>query len=97
MTLPDRIERAQQRCRAEIILGAARVKRRRWLLDLAAAHNIPAPVLEVDNELAVHAFALELQAKGIEVDALALNIPTADQYLAGARITPPPPTERRNQ
>lgn len=94
MTLPDPIEHAQQRCRAEVTLGLARERRWRWLLDLAATHHIEAPSIDVRDELAIHVFAMDLRAKGIEVDALALTIPTADQYLAGAPITPPPTTTR---
>ena len=93
-TLPDGVELAIQRARAELHLAPARIARRQWLLDLAAAHHMPAPRLEIDDELAVHAFALVLQARGVEVDQGVLDLPTADQYLAGRRPIPPPPVRR---
>ncbi len=93
-TLPEGAELAIQRARAELKLAPARIARRQWLLDLAAAHGMPAPRLEVDDELAVRSFAMALQARGIEVDQAVLDIPTADQYLAGQRPVPPPPVRR---
>ena len=92
---PERIERAQQRCRAELTLGAARKRRWEYLHDLAATRGIELDPIQVDDELAVQRAARRLANAGAPVHWECLTVPTADQYLAGQTITPPPTTTRR--